>query len=84
MILGLTVIFRRFLSRPGPMLARLEGNVYGVYIVHVFVVVALQAALLEAELSALRKFAIVTLIALPLCFAIVAALRQIRAVRQIV
>lgn len=84
MILGLTVIFRRFLSRPGAMLKRLEGNVYGVYIIHVFVVVALQETLLGLDLSALAKFAIVTLIALPLCFTLVAALRQIRAIRRVV
>jgi glucan biosynthesis protein C len=84
MILGLLVIFRRYLSRPGALLAWLEGNVYGVYIIHVFIIVPIQAALLGFNLPALVKFAIVTLIALPLSFAIVAALRRIRAVRRVV
>jgi glucan biosynthesis protein C len=84
MILGLLVIFRRYLSRPGRLLALLEGNVYGVYIIHVFVVVPLQGALLGFELPALVKFAIVTLLALPLCFAIIGALRQVPAIRRVV
>jgi surface polysaccharide O-acyltransferase-like enzyme len=84
LILGLTVFFRRYFNRPGRWLDRLDGNVYGVYLIHFFVVWALQIAILGAQWSATAKFAIVTAAAVVISFSIVAALRQIPPVRRIV
>lgn len=83
LILGLLVIFRGALSRPGRLRPWLEGGVYGVYILHVFVIVPMQAVLLPYDLPPLVKFAIVTIAALALSFAIVAALRRNPAVRRV-
>ncbi len=84
MILGLTVFFRRWLNQAEPLLAYLEGQVYGVYIVHFFVVVALQSALLSLPLAATLKFILVTLGALLICFNLVAAVRLIPIVRRVI
>jgi glucan biosynthesis protein C len=82
MILGLTVLFRRFCTRPSAWLAFLDANVYGVYLVHWFVVVALQAAILEAAWSASAKFAVVSVLGIVLSFALSALARLIPAVRR--
>jgi peptidoglycan/LPS O-acetylase OafA/YrhL len=83
MILGLTVLFRRFCARGGQLLAALEGNVYGVYLLHWFVVIAVQAAILGYAWSAGAKFGFVTLAALVASFALSALLRAIPAVRRV-
>ncbi|WP_343116420.1 acyltransferase [Ostreiculturibacter nitratireducens] len=84
MILGLLALFRRFLDRPGPWLTRLEGNVYGAYLIHVFIVVALQISIVDLALTALAKFAIVSAAAIVISFALTAALRRIPPVRAVI
>lgn len=84
MILGLLVIFRTWCNRPGPWLDRLDGNVYGVYLIHIFIVVALQLAILAQPWSATLKFVLVAVLGIGLSFTIAAALRQIPYVRQVV
>lgn len=84
MILGLTALFRARLASPGPWLARLDANVYGVYLIHVLVLVALQNAILGLDWPATMKFAVVTLAGLAASFTIVAALRRIPVVARIV
>jgi fucose 4-O-acetylase-like acetyltransferase len=83
MILGLTVFFRRHCDKASRWLDRLDANVYGVYLLHIFVVVALQMAILDVALSATAKFLIVTAFGLPITFALSAALRSIPAVRRV-
>ncbi len=84
MILGITVFFRRYCDAPGRWLDRLDGNVYGVYLVHIFVVVALQMAILAWPLPATVKFLLVTAAGLVISFSLSAALRLIPAVRHVV
>jgi len=84
MILGLTVFFRRYCAESSRWLDWLDGNVYGVYLIHWFVVVALQIAILAMPMPALAKFVLVTAIGLVISFSIVAALRQIPLVRRVV
>lgn len=84
MILGLTVLFRRFANRPGAWADRLDGDVYGVYLVHWFVVIAFQAAIDGVALGPTAKFFIVTALALVASFAITDVLRRIPAVRRVV
>lgn len=84
MILGLLALFRRFLDRPGPWLSWLEGNVYGTYLIHVFIVVPLQIAILDLTVPALAKFAIVSAMGIALSFALTALLRRIPAVRAVI
>jgi peptidoglycan/LPS O-acetylase OafA/YrhL len=84
MILGLTVFFRRFCAQPGRWLERLDGNVYGVYLIHWFLVIIIQAAVLNLALPATVKFLTVTAVGLVASFAITALARQIPAVRRVV
>jgi surface polysaccharide O-acyltransferase-like enzyme len=54
----------------------------GAYLVHIFPVVTLQTVLLALALAPLGKFALVTLLAVPLSFLIVAALRRLPGVAR--
>lgn len=83
-MLGLLVLFRRFLSGSGPVLRRLESNIYGVYLVHLFVVIGFQAALVGFAWPALLKFAVVLVAALAVSVVLTAALRLIPAVRKVI
>jgi glucans biosynthesis protein C len=84
MILGLTVLFRRWCVRPSGWLDFLDANVYGAYLVHWLLVVAIQAAILDLALSATAKFAIVTVAGIAASFALSALLRTIPAVRRVI
>lgn len=84
MILGLSVLFRGVCTRPSRWLAFLDANVYGVYLVHWFLVVALQAAILDVAWSASAKFALVAAFGIVLSFALSALVRLIPGVRRAV
>lgn len=84
MILGLTVFFRRFLARGGAVLSALAGNVYGVYIFHWFIVVWMQAAILNLAATATQKFLLVTVLATVVSYAATALTRTIPGVSRIV
>ncbi|MDJ1008405.1 MAG: acyltransferase [Paracoccaceae bacterium] len=81
MIFGICAVARRWVSRPGPVLGALQGQVYGVYLIHVYVLVAVQTALLSAPYGAWTKFAVATFAGLALSFAVVALLRRVPAIR---
>ncbi|MDJ0631509.1 MAG: acyltransferase [Rhodobacter sp.] len=83
-ILGLLALFRRAANVPGRWLRRLEAQVYGVYLIHIFIVIGLQMALVQAAWPALAKFGAVTAGALLLSFALVAVLRLIPPVRAVI
>jgi surface polysaccharide O-acyltransferase-like enzyme len=83
MILGLTAFFRRFLSGPGGWGDRLAGNVYGVYLIHVYFVIALQMAVLNSGWPALIKFAAVAAASIVISFILVFLLRLIPGARRI-
>jgi glucans biosynthesis protein C len=74
---GLPVLLRERLARQGALLRWLSPNAYAVYIIHIWVVVALQFALASSSLAPLVKFAIVTLVGVPLCFLLGALLRRL-------
>ncbi len=84
MILGLLVFFREHVDSSGPLGARLASSVYGVYLVHVYVVVGLQVAIVGLPWGPLTKFLIVTLASLALTFALIDTLRRIPALRRII
>lgn len=84
MILGLLVFFREHADRTGPIAKRLAASVYGIYLIHIYVVIGLQAALVETTLGALTKFLIVTVAGFSLSFLIVDTLRRVKVVRNII
>lgn len=84
MILGLLVLFRQVANVPGRWLHWLEGNVYGVYLIHIFVVIGLQVAALGLGWTAIAKFLLVWIAAAVASFAVTALLRMIPGVKRVV
>ena len=84
LIVGLSVFFRDRFSTPNKWMERLDQNVFGVYIIHVFILVGLQMAILNVDLSALTKFAIVTLAGLIISFLNSALIRLIPGVKRVI
>lgn len=82
-ILGITALFRRYLAAPSRLLAALEGNLYGVYLLHLFIVIGLQVALVQSAMPALAKFAIVVVATLFVSFPIIAVLRRLPGFRAV-
>lgn len=58
-------------------------NTFGVYIIHVFAVLALQLGLLALAAPGLLKFGLVTVVAVLVSFALTALLRQLPGVRAV-
>jgi glucan biosynthesis protein C len=68
---GLLVLLRDRLNRaPGKLLGALVGAAFGAYIIHLFVVIGLQAGMGAVTLGPFIKFLLVTLIAVILSFGI--------------
>lgn len=84
LIVGLSVFFRDRFSTPNMWMVRLDQNVFGVYIIHVFVLVGLQMAILNVDLSALTKFAIVTILGLIISFIDSFLIRLIPGVKRVI
>ncbi len=84
MILGLLALFRTRCNRPGRWLDRLDANIYGVYLIHIFIVVALQSAILAEPWSATAKFFFVATLGIVLSFAGAAALRRIPGLSRVI
>jgi surface polysaccharide O-acyltransferase-like enzyme len=82
--LGLPILFRDLLDFRNSFTDRLSVASYGVYVVHLPIVVLLQYALGPAALSAVEKFLIVALVAVPVSFLLVALLRRSTFLRQVV
>lgn len=80
-ILGLFAFFRQQFSDPSPWIKKLAGNVYGVYLIHVFHVVPIQLALVDLPISATLKFIVVTVLSIAISFSSVALLRKIPHIR---
>lgn len=81
--IGLPVLFREVADRQGPFLRALAGDTYTVYVIHIAVLVALQITLADAALPPLVKFALVTLVGVPLCFLLAAGLRRLPGVPKL-
>ena len=80
---GLLVLARERLANPGRALRRLSANAYGIYVLHIWVLVPLQFALVGVALPPLAKFALVCLAGLPLSVAVAALLRRSSLVRRV-
>lgn len=82
--LGLPTLFRQHFDYQTAFLRRLSIASYGVYLVHLPMVVALQYALAHAALPAGAKFLLVALIAVPAAFLFTFALRLWPAARRVI
>jgi glucans biosynthesis protein C len=81
--IGLLTAFRASPWRPGRIAGWLAPNAFAVYVLHVFPVVALQALIIPTPLPPLVKFACVSIVAVPLCFALAAGLRRLPGTRSV-
>jgi glucans biosynthesis protein C len=81
---GLPVLFREHLDFRTPLLERLSGASYGVYLFHLPLVVALQYAFAGLDILAVVKYLMVGLIAVPATFALVIFARRSQLVRRVV
>lgn len=77
MCIGLIYAFRRYLNRRGKMADFLVPNAYTAYIIHAPVITAVAVALQGVMLYPLLKWAVVALVAVPLCFGLSTLIRKI-------
>lgn len=74
--IGLLVLFRQHLNSQGKLTQILSVNAYVVYLIHIFVVIAIQLWFASSPISPLFKFVLVTLISTSLCFLLSHYLRK--------
>ncbi|UCG56503.1 MAG: hypothetical protein JSU70_16770, partial [Phycisphaerales bacterium] len=83
MMIALLVIFRERFNQQGPVTGAASAGAYAAYIIHAPVVVLLALAAKDAQLYPLLKFALAALVAVPLCFALGNAIRNLPLARRI-
>jgi glucan biosynthesis protein C len=77
MCIGLVYAFRRYLNNRGRIAAFLVPLAYTAYIIHAPVITALEVAVRDVVLYPLIKWAVVALVAVPLCFGLSALIRKL-------
>jgi glucan biosynthesis protein C len=77
MCLGLIYAFRHYGNRQGKLASFLSRNAYAAYLIHEVVIIALAYAVRDVELYPLLKWAVVALLAIPLCFALSSPIRKL-------
>lgn len=80
--IGLLVLSRALLDRPTALLSDTARDAFGVYLIHVFLVVGLQFALETTSVGGWARFAAVSALGLILSFAVVRGLRRVAVVRD--
>jgi surface polysaccharide O-acyltransferase-like enzyme len=77
MSIGLVYIFRRFFNSQGRLMKFLVPNAYTVYIIHAPVITLLAFSVRDVALHPLLKWAVLSMIAIPVCFALSALIRKL-------
>jgi glucan biosynthesis protein C len=83
MVIGLLVWFRRRFDRQGSLAKAMSDSSYAVYLIHAPVLVYLALAVRGIKLYPLLKFALVSPVAVVLCFLLAYLLRKLPLVRSI-
>ncbi|WP_214408264.1 acyltransferase family protein [Pseudonocardia lacus] len=83
MVIGLLVQFRARWSGQGPTSRFLSTHAYAVYVVHPVVLVAVGYALGGVAAPAVVKFALLTALAVPLCWAVAYVVRSLPGARKV-
>ncbi|GLW10069.1 hypothetical protein Misp01_51980 [Microtetraspora sp. NBRC 13810] len=83
MCTGLLWLFRRRFDRQGPRGRFLSANAYTVYVVHPVVLVGVAWAFVWLDAPAVVKFAVTTVIALPLCWLLASAVRALPGAKRV-
>jgi surface polysaccharide O-acyltransferase-like enzyme len=77
MCIGLIYAFRRYLNRQGRLAYFLSRNAYTAYLIHEVVIIAIAYAVRDVALYPLLKWALVALVAVPLCFVLSSPIRKL-------
>jgi surface polysaccharide O-acyltransferase-like enzyme len=77
MCLGLIYAFRRYTDRQGWLTAFLSRNAYTAYLIHEVVIIALAYSVRDVALYPLLKWAVVSLVAVLLCFGLSDLIRRL-------
>lgn len=77
MCIGVIYIFRRYLNRRGILAGSLVPNAYTAYLIHAPVIITLAVAVQAVMLYPLIKWALVAVVAVPLCFVLSSLLRKL-------
>ncbi len=83
MMIGLLVLFRERFNHQGRLAAEASASSYTAYVIHAPVIIIGALAVRGVTLYPLLKFAVVSLILIPLCFALAAGIRRLPAARRI-
>jgi glucans biosynthesis protein C len=81
--LGLLVLFRERLDHQGRRRRFLSAHAYTVYVIHPLVLVALGYALSGVQAPAAAKFALLAVLAVPLCWAMAFLVRALPGARKV-
>ncbi len=77
MCIGLIYAFRRYADRQGKLARFLSRNAYAAYLIHEVVIIAFAYAVRDVTLYPLLKWAVVSLVAVSLCFGLGSLIRKI-------
>lgn len=77
MCIGLTYAFHRYGNRQGKLAGFLSRNAYTAYLIHEVVIIAIAYAVRDVALYPLLKWAVVALVAVPLCFGLSSLIRKL-------
>jgi glucan biosynthesis protein C len=77
MCIGLIYAFRRYANRQGKLASFLARNAYTAYLIHEVVIIAFAYAVQDVTLYPLLKWAVVSLVAVSLCFGLGSLIRKI-------
>jgi peptidoglycan/LPS O-acetylase OafA/YrhL len=80
---GLVVAFRELVTRSGRLLGAMAAASFAAYIVHLYIVVGLQVAILGVPLPAFAKFAVVAVLGVTLTFGAAHLSRRVPGVRVV-
>jgi surface polysaccharide O-acyltransferase-like enzyme len=80
---GLLVLFRERVNRPGWLGRAASANSYAAYVIHAPVLIVFALLVREIHLYPLLKFVVVTSIVVPLCFLLAALIRRLPGARRI-
>jgi len=77
MCIGLIYAFRRYLNRRGKLTGFLVPNAYTAYLIHAPIITIIAVAVQDITLYPLLKWAVVAVVAIPVCFGISSLIRKI-------
>jgi glucan biosynthesis protein C len=82
-IIALLYLFGKYLNRQGKPARAASASAYTAYVIHAPVIILVAVAFRNINLYPLVKFALVVLVAVPLCFALSNVIRKLPLARRI-